>query len=81
LATDHLERPEYCRLTPDDVIELVARSGLGWDEVRQTGVALHMISAVAVAGRLGATAIGDTPEQADELFRRLSACLDEAVLA
>lgn len=79
VATDHLERPEYRQLTPDDVMEIVGRSGLGWDDESETGVALHMVSAVAVAGRLGATAIGRSHEQAQTLYARLWDCLDEAV--
>lgn len=79
VATDHLQRPEYRQLTPDDVIELVAASGLGWDDTTQTGAALHMLSAVAVAGRLGATAIGSSPEQAQSIYTGLWDCLDAAV--
>jgi hypothetical protein len=38
---------------------------------------LHMVSAIAVAGRVGVTAIGDSPEQADQLYGRVRAALDE----
>jgi len=30
-ATDHLEIDTYQRLTPDDVLDVVAESGLAWD--------------------------------------------------
>ncbi|HVF20099.1 MAG TPA: peptide ligase PGM1-related protein [Mycobacteriales bacterium] len=78
VASDHLEREEYRRLTPDDVLDVVGASGISWDDDRQVGVALHMVSAVAVAGRLGATAIGDSPEHAQELYDSLVRVLDEA---
>ena len=55
-----------------------AKASAGWDEERQVGVALHMVSAVAVAGRLGATAIGDSPEHAQELYDDVVRCLDAA---
>ncbi|MGZ4479493.1 MAG: peptide ligase PGM1-related protein [Nocardioidaceae bacterium] len=77
-ATDHLARPEYSRLTPDDVLDAVADSGLAWDRERETGVALHMVSTVAVAGSVGATAIADTPDAADHLMRQLRLVLDQA---
>ena len=60
-ATDHLDSPAYRSLTPDDLLDVVvAERRLGWDSERETGVVLHMISAIAVAGRIGVTAIGDT---------------------
>ncbi len=79
VASDHIEHPAYCQLTPDDVLDLVAGSGLGWDPATQVGVALHMVSAVAVAGRVGATAIGRTREEARDLFDRTARMLDAAV--
>ena len=48
-ATDHLDSPAYRSLTPDDLLDVVAERGLGWDHERETGVALHMVSALAVA--------------------------------
>ena len=78
-ATDYLHRPEYAALTPDDVLDLMADSHLGWNEDSQTGVALHMVSAIAVAGRLGATAIANSPDAAQELYTELVNRLDRAV--
>ena len=78
VATDHLERPEYACLTPDDVLDLVEPEGLGWDCERETGIAFHLLSAVAVAGRVGLTAIGNSPAEADALYERAAAALDRA---
>jgi hypothetical protein len=38
---------------------------------------LHMLTCVTEVGRVGVTAVGDTPEQARELFART----EEALLA
>ena len=35
-----------------------------------------MVSALAVAGRIGLTAIGDTPSEAQALYRELKQALD-----
>ena len=35
-----------------------------------------MVSALAVAGRIGLTAIGDTPDEASALYRELKQTLD-----
>jgi hypothetical protein len=77
-ATDHLDSPAYRSLTPDDLLDLVAERELGWDSERETGVVLHMVSALAVAGRIGLTAIGDDLEQARGLYYQLKAAVDEA---
>lgn len=77
LATDHLEAPEYSRLTPDDLLDLVPRRGLMWQSRSQTGIAFHMISALAIAGLVGLTAIGDTPKEAEEAYTRVKKVLDE----
>ncbi|MFC6239013.1 peptide ligase PGM1-related protein [Longivirga aurantiaca] len=79
VASDHVEHPEYRQLTPDDVLDLIRDSDIAWDPVTQVGVALHMVSAVAVAGRVGATAIGRTREEARDLFDRTAHMLDTAV--
>jgi PGM1 C-terminal domain len=77
-ATDHLDSPAYRSLTPDDLLDIVAERGLGWDLETETGVVLHMVSALAVAGRIGLTAIGDDREQARALYYEVKAVLDEA---
>jgi len=79
VATDHLEDPALKGLRVDDLFDLVARSGLHFDQSRQTGVVFHMISSITECGRVGMTAIGDTPDSAQEVFDRAeSALLTEA---
>ena len=76
VATDHVDAPAYQALTPDDLLDVVSERSLGWDAERETGVALHMVSALAVAGRIGLTAIGDTPTEASALYSELKQTLD-----
>ena len=64
VASDHVESPRYRGFTPDDLFDLVVRRGLHFGQVRQTGVVFHMLSALGSAGRLGLTAVGDSPEEA-----------------
>jgi hypothetical protein len=77
-ATDHLDDPAYTSLTPDDLLDIVDDRELGWDSERETGVVLHMVSALAVAGRIGLTAIGDTLEEARASYYQVKAAVDEA---
>ncbi len=78
VATDHLDNPDYERLTPDDLLDVVAEQGLGWDSEREVGVVLHMVSAIAVAGRVGLTAIGDTLDEARARYYEVKAAVDAA---
>jgi PGM1 C-terminal domain len=77
-ATDHLDNPAYSSLTPDDLLDIVQDRNLGWDRERETGVVFHMVSALAVAGRIGLTAIGDTLEEARRSYYAVKAAVDEA---
>jgi len=80
-ATDHLDSPAYQALTPDDLLDVVAERDLGWDAEHETGVVLHMVSALAVAGRIGLTAIGDTLEEARTRYYDVKAAVDDAASA
>ncbi len=76
VATDDLEDPAYRSLTPDDLLDIADAQGIGWDEEREVGVALHLVSALAIAGRAGVTAIGDSPAEATELYRTAERVID-----
>ena len=79
MATDHLEDEALRGLEVDDLFDLVARAGLHFDQSRQSGVVFHMMSSITECGRVGMTAIGDTPDSAQDVFDRAeSALLAEA---
>jgi hypothetical protein len=77
VATDHLESELLRGLTIDDLFDIIVRQRLHFDPARQTGVVFHMISALSENGRIGLTAVGDTPEQADATYRRAERVLVE----
>jgi hypothetical protein len=70
VATDHLEAPELCGLSVHDLFDIVARHRLHFDQSRQVGVVFHMISSLTELGRVGLTAVGDSPSDADTRYRR-----------
>ena len=79
MATDHLDDPSLRGLQVEDLFDLLARTGLSFDQARQTGVVFHMLSALTTFGRVGLTAIGRTPAHAQELYDAAEqALLDEA---
>lgn len=79
VATDHFEHPSLRGLRVEDLFDLLARSGLSFDQARQTGVVFHMLSALTTFGRVGMTAIGHTPAAAQGLYAAAEgALLEEA---
>jgi hypothetical protein len=77
VATDHLESDLLRGLTLFDLFDIVVRHRLHFDPARQTGVVFHMMSALSEVGRVGLTAIGDSPDQADATYRRAERVLVE----
>ena len=76
IASDKVESPAYRGLTPDDLFDIVVRHGLHFDQSRQIGVVFHMMAALTESGHLGMTAVGDSREEARELYERAIAVLD-----
>ena len=70
VASDHVEDERYRGLTPEDLFDVALRHGLHFDQSRLTGIAFHMMSALPECGRTGLTAVADTPEEAQALYRR-----------
>ena len=70
VASDHEESPHYRAFTADDLFDVVVRHGLHFDQSRQTGIVLHMLSALGSHGNFGLTAVADTQAEADALYQR-----------
>jgi hypothetical protein len=82
VATDHLEDDRLTALTVADLFDVVARHRLHFDQSRQAGVMLHMISSVTECGRLGLTVVGDSPSEAwDGYQEAVDVLIREAVEA
>lgn len=88
VATDHFEDDRLKALTVADLFDIVVNHGLHFDQARRTGVVFHMMSCLTECGRVGLTAVGDSPEHAraiyDEaqvvLLREAEAALTEGAL-
>jgi hypothetical protein len=81
VASDHVESEDYRAFTPDDLFDVLVRRRLHFDQSRQTGVVLHMLAAVAERGRFGLTAVGDSAAEAQAIYERAIAVLDEEARA
>jgi hypothetical protein len=77
VATDHLESGLLRGLSSSDLFDIVARHGLHFDQSRQVGIVFHMISSITEHGRIGLTAVGDSPAEADRRYREAERILLE----
>ena len=78
-ATDNLCRPEYRRLTPEDLIDLIVEHRLHFDPTRQQGVVFNLIGALSEHGKLGLVCICDTHQNATQLYEHTVAVIDHEV--
>ena len=67
----------YRAFVPRDLFDIATRRGLHFDQARQTGVLFHMLATVAENGRFGLVTIGDSHEQAQELYERIETAIQE----
>jgi hypothetical protein len=76
VASDHVESAAYKVFTSMDLFDIVSRHRLHFDQTCQRGIVMHMLSGVGSEGRLGVTAIGDTPADAEQIYQEFVDVLD-----
>ena len=76
VATDRLRHPGYRTIGLGNFLASATAAGLDWDPGSQTGAVFHMMRSLEEEGRIGVTAIGDTPDQARELYVVVASLLD-----
>ncbi len=75
-ATDNLKSEVYRGLLPEDLIEILTINRLHYSHGTESGVLFHLIGAVSQYGKLGMTAIANSPEEVDALYIRTLEVLD-----
>lgn len=71
VASDNVKYESLIGRTPEQVIDMVDRAGLGFDPDTRTGTTLHLLGAVHDFGKMGLTAIADSTEEAEDLYERV----------
>jgi hypothetical protein len=80
-ATDNLRTELYRGLLPEDLIEILTMNKLHYSHSSESGVLFHLIGALSQFGKVGLTAIANSPAEVEDLYRRTLAVLDrEAAL-
>ena len=81
VSSDNIVDERWTGISEGRVIAALHAAGLAFDPQTRTGVVPHMLSCLAVDGRFGATAIGDSPEEADTLYEAIAGAINTATLA
>jgi hypothetical protein len=76
-ATDNLYSPRYRGLLPEDLVDLLTVNKLHYSHGSESGVLFHLIGALSEFGKLGLTAIANSPGQVDELYAHTLEVLDK----
>jgi len=77
MATDNLQKEQYRGLLPNDLMDIIAQHQLHFDTSTETGTVFHLIGCLSEFGKLGLTSIGNSPQQAEEIYNKLVRALDE----
>ena len=67
VSTDNLVDPIWTGLDPGHLLAALSNAGLLFDHSTRIGVVPHMLACLAIDGRFGITAIGETPAAAQAL--------------
>jgi len=80
-ATDNVHSELFRGLLPEDLIEILTYNKLHYSHGTESGVLFHLIGALSQFGKVGLTAIANSPAEVEELYRRTIVILDrEAAL-
>lgn len=77
-ASDNLQKPAYRGLLASDLMDIIVSDRLHFNSVEGLGAAFHLMGCLSEYGKLGLTSIGNTPEQANEIYDRVVDSLDRA---
>jgi hypothetical protein len=75
-ATDNVKNDVYRGLLPEDLVEILTNNKLHYNHATESGVLFHLIGALSEYGKLGLTAIANSPHEVEDLYRRTLAVLE-----
>ena len=76
LATDNVIREQLVGTSPSDALGWLRKADLALERGAGTGVTLHMLGALGHHGKLGFTCVGDSQQEAEDLYDRMLELLD-----
>ena len=76
VATDSMCSEAYRGLLVEDLLDIAAVEGLHYQAWSESGVLFHFTGALSEFGKLGITAVGKSPAEADGWFAKTREVLD-----
>ena len=76
VATDSMHSESYRGLLVEDLLDIAAVDGLHYQAWSESGVLFHFTGALSEFGKLGITAVGKSPAEADHWFEHTRQVLD-----
>ncbi|BAY21712.1 hypothetical protein NIES2100_14690 [Calothrix sp. NIES-2100] len=77
IATDNLQKDRYQGLLPNDLMDIIAHHRLHFDSCTETGTVFHLMGCLSQFGKLGLTSIGDSLQQAEDIYNKVVKVLDQ----
>jgi hypothetical protein len=77
VATDNLQKDRYRGLLPNDLIDIIAHYRLHFDSGSETGTVFHLMGCLSQFGKLGLTSIGNSRQQAEDIYNKVVQVLDQ----
>jgi PGM1 C-terminal domain len=76
VASDNLQKPHYRGLLPNDLMDIIAYRHLHFESGSETGTVFHLMGCLSEFGKVGLTSIGNSPAEADAIYRHVAEVLD-----
>ena len=77
VASDNLQKERYRGLLPNDLMDIIAHHRLHFDTSTETGTVFHLMGCLSEFGKVGLTSIGDSMQQAEDIYNKVAKVLDE----
>ena len=75
-ASDNLQKEQYKGLLPNDLMDIIMVDQLHFNSIAGTGAAFHLMGCLSEYGKLGLTCIGNTSEEAEQIYEQVVTALD-----
>ncbi|WP_341730438.1 peptide ligase PGM1-related protein [Microcoleus sp. EPA2] len=76
VASDNLKKDRYRGLLPNDLMDIIADNQLHFDSGTGTGTVFHLMGCLSEYGKLGLTSIGNSSQEAEEIYNKVVKVLD-----
>lgn len=77
VASDNLQKENYHGLLPNDLMDIIADNHLHFDTSTETGTIFHLMGCLSEFGKVGLTSIGNSPQQAQDIYHKVVHTLDQ----